>query len=124
MPVTLSTADRIHQLRAEIARLQTEAAKELRQKREALAAELAQVDALIAQLSGESGSANGRVLKVPAKSLSLQELKEWLEKAPDKTLSIRKEKLDLRNIKVLAEANPRLLKLGGNGPWPTVTLLK
>jgi hypothetical protein len=30
----------------------------------------------------------------------------------------------LRNIKILAEANPHLLKLGGKGPWPTVTLLR
>jgi hypothetical protein len=58
------------------------------------------------------------------KSPSLQELKEILAAAPEKTLAVRSEGYDLRNIKVLASANPGLLKLGGKGAWPTVTLLK
>lgn len=47
-----------------------------------------------------------------------------LAAAPDKTIKIRQEGLDLKNIKTLAAANPHLLQMGGNGPWPTVTLLK
>ena len=62
--------------------------------------------------------------KTPLKSVPLQELKELLANAPEKTLSIRKEGLDLANIKTLVKANPTLLKLGGKGPWPTLTLLK
>jgi len=54
----------------------------------------------------------------------LSELKELLAAAPNKTLNIRKEKLELRNIKSLASVNPGLLKLGGKGAWPTVTLLR
>ena len=41
-----------------------------------------------------------------------------------KTLNIRKENLELRNIKVLASTKSQLLKLGGKGTWPTVTPLK
>jgi hypothetical protein len=60
----------------------------------------------------------------PGKSIPLSELKELLAVAPEKTLNIRKAGLQLRNIKVLAGANPHLLKLGGKNPWPTVTMLK
>jgi hypothetical protein len=60
----------------------------------------------------------------PGKSIPLSELKVLLEAAPEKTLNIRREGLQLRNIKVLAGANPHLLALGGSGPWPTVTMLK
>ncbi len=60
----------------------------------------------------------------PARSIPLQELKELLAKAPDKTLNVRREGLELQNIKTLAAVNPSLLKMGGVGPWPTVTLLK
>jgi hypothetical protein len=122
----LNPIKRIEELKAQIAELEAGALKELHQKREALLAELQSVDAQIAAFTvapAESKSRK-RAEREPAKSLPLQELKELLTNAPDKTLSIRKENLDLRNIKVLAQANPHLLKLGGNGPWPTVTLLK
>jgi hypothetical protein len=54
----------------------------------------------------------------------LSELRPLLEAAPEKTLNIRKEGLQLRNIKVLASANPQSLRLGGKAPWLTVTMLK
>ena len=122
----LNPIKRIEELKAQIAELEAGALKELRQKREALLAELQSVDAQIAAFTGAPAESKSRkrAEREPAKSLPLQELKELLANAPDKTLSIRKENLDLRNIKVLAQANPHLLKLGGNGPWPTVTLLK
>jgi hypothetical protein len=60
----------------------------------------------------------------PGTSIPLSELKPLLEAAPEKTLNIRKAGLQLRNIKVLATANPHLLRLGGKNPWPTVTMLK
>ena len=117
---------RIEELKAQIAKLEADALRELREKREALLAELKTVDEQIAAFTGEVPQAKTRkrAEREPARSVPLQELKEMLSKAPDKTLSIRKENLELRNIKVLAQANPHLLKLGGNGPWPTVTLLK
>jgi len=95
-------------------------------RRNALTNELASVDTELARLTGKPAEAKkGRgSAKSAGKSLSLQELKELLAEAPEKTLSIRKEKLDLANIKTLAKANPTLLKLGGKGPWPTLTLLK
>jgi hypothetical protein len=96
-------------------------------RRNSLTHELATVDAEIAKLTGKAvQEKKGRSAqpKTTAKSLPLQELKELLAEAPDKTLNIRKEGLELRNIKVLANANPHLLKLGGKGAWPTVTLLK
>ena len=49
---------------------------------------------------------------------------ELLAGLPNKTANIRKDNLDLANIKTLATANPHLLKMGGKGAWPTVTLLK
>jgi hypothetical protein len=122
----LNPLKRIEELKAQIAKLEADALKELQQKREALLSELQSVDAQIATFTGVTTEpkARKRAERGPARSLPLQELKELLANAPDKTLSIRRENLDLRNIKVLAQANPHILKLGGNGPWPTVTLLK
>jgi len=122
----LNSLKRIEELKAQIAKLEADALRELREKREALLTELKSIDAQIAAFTGVPAEqkTRKRADRGPAKSVPLQELKDMLAKAPDKTLSIRKENLDLRNIKVLAQANPQLLKLGGNGPWPTVTLLK
>lgn len=125
MTTNQSAVARIAELKAQLAALQADAIKELREKRAALVKEIAQVDAQLAEMTGQSVGKAARGPKVGAgKSIPLQELKALLEAAPSKTLSIRKEGLELRNIKILAEANPSLLKLGGKGPWPTVTLLK
>ena len=122
----LNSLKRIEELKAQIAKLEADALQELRQKREGLLAELQSIDSQIGAFTGmpAESKTRKRTDRGPAKSVPLQELKELLAAAPDKTLSIRKENLDLKNIKVLAQANPTLLKLGGNGPWPTVTLLK
>lgn len=122
----LNSLKRIEELKAQIAKLEADALRELREKRDALVTELKSIDAQIAAFTGGPAEpkTRKRAEREPARSVPLQELKEMLTNAPDKTLSIRKENLDLRNIKVLAQANPHLLKLGGNGPWPTVTLLK
>jgi hypothetical protein len=53
----------------------------------------------------------------------LQELKEILSRQPAKTLNIRGEGYDTPNIKILADANPHLLRYE-KGTWPKVTLLK
>lgn len=126
MTASSSSLARIADLKAQIAKLESEAVQELRLKRESLAEQLAEVDAQLAELTGTPAEPTAR-RKAPVstgRSIPLQELKEMLANAPEKTLNVRKEGLDLRNIKVLAEANPQLLKLGGKGPWPTVTLLK
>jgi septal ring factor EnvC (AmiA/AmiB activator) len=126
MPTT-SSLDRIAQLKAEIASLEQAALQELMERRNALSRELATVDAEIAKLSGklvEGKKGRSSSSASPGRNIPLSELKELLAEAPDKTLNIRKENLELRNIKVLATANPGLLKLGGKGAWPTVTLLK
>jgi hypothetical protein len=122
-----NSLDRIQQLKAEIAKLEQGALQDLMEKRNALSRELATVDAEIAKLTGKPVAANKPVSSAPkfaGKSLPLQELKELLAQAPDKTVNIRKERLDTGNIKTLAKANPALLQLGGKGAWPTVTLLK
>jgi len=124
MTTNQSASARIEELKALLAKAQNDAVQELRDRRNTLAKELAEVDAQIAALTGEAVEKPARKVKSVGKSIPLQELKELLATSPDKTLSIRKEGLELRNIKVLAEANPTLLKLGGKGPWPTVTLLK
>jgi len=117
-----SPLSRISELKAQIARLQDEAVRELREKRKALAEELANVDAQLAELTGTPAARSAGRARVGGggKSIPLQELKTLLEGA----LSIRKEGLELANIKTLATANPHLLRLGGKGAWPTVTLLK
>jgi hypothetical protein len=126
MSTDFSPLKQIEELKAQIARLEGDALRDLRKRREELVAELQSVDSQIAALTGVSveSKTRKRTEREPAKLVPLQELKELLANAPDKTLNIRKENLDLRNIKVLAEANPHVLRLGGNGPWPTVTLLK
>jgi hypothetical protein len=124
---TSSSLDRIQQLKAEIATLEQAAVQELMDRRNNLAQELATVDAEIAKLTGkpvQDKRTRGSQPKAPTKNIPLQELKDLLADAPNKTLNIRKEGLELRNIKILSTANPHLLKLGGKGAWPTVTLLK
>ena len=122
-----SALDRILQLKSEIATLEQAAVQELMDRRNSLTHELASVDAEIAKLTGKSSSERkprSSQPKTVGKSLPLQELKELLAAAPGKTVNIRKDGLELRNIKVLANANPHLLRMGGKGAWPTVTLLK
>ena len=127
MSTNTESLQRIEALKAEIASLERTALQELMDRRNALSQELAAVDRQIEELTGNVApgkSTRTRAPKAPGKSLPLQELKERLASAPDRTLNVRKEGLDLAGIKTLVSANPQLLKLGGKGPWPTVTLLK
>lgn len=127
MSNTTTSLDQIAQLKAEIAKLEQGALQELMERRNALSHDLATVDAEIAKLTGkpaQTKTARATAPKAAGKSPSLQELKELLAQAPEKTLSVRKEGLDLANIKTLAAANPQLLKMSAKGPWPMVTLLK
>jgi hypothetical protein len=127
MSTNVSSFDRIAELKAQIASLEQGAIQELMEKRNTLSRDLAAVDAEIARLTGkpaEAKKARATGTKGPGKSPSLQELKELLATSPGKTLNIRRDGYDLRNIKVLAKANPQLLQLGGKGAWPTVTMLK
>ena len=57
------------------------------------------------------------------KKPDLQQLKEILNNLPGKTLSIRSEGYETRNIKILAEANPHLFAYE-KGTWPKVTYLR
>ena len=123
----LSSIERIADLKAQIATIEQGAIQELMEKRNGLSADLAAVDAEIARLTGkpaEGKKARAITAKPAGKSPSLQELKEIIAAAPDKTLNIRGGGYDLRNIKTLAKVNPQLLQLGGKGAWPTVKLLK
>jgi hypothetical protein len=123
---TTTSLTRIEDLKAQIATLEKNALQELMDKRNTLTHELATVDAEIAKLTGKpvegkkARAGSSKVLKSP----SLQELKEILSTAPGKTIGIRAEGYDLKNIKTLRNANPQLLSVGGKGAWPTVTLLK
>ena len=126
MSSTVSSLERLQQLQAEIAKLQQAAVQELMDRRNVLSRELAAVDADIAQLTGKpvAEGKKTRAAAAPARNIPLQQLKEELTAAPNRTLDIRKANLELRNIKNLVRVNPTLLKLGGKGAWPTVTLLK
>jgi len=115
--------ERINALKAEIASLEQSAIGELQTKRVNLIAAIGHIDTEIATLTGKPVKGS-KIRPRSSRSIPLQELKELLELAPEKTLNVRKEKLDFINIKTLANANPHLLKIAGKGPWPTVTLLK
>lgn len=119
MPTNVSSLERLQQLQAEISKLQQSAVQELMERRNAITRELAAVDAEIAKLTGKplAGGKTGRGRIVP-----LHELKEMLAAAPERTLSIRKEKLEVSNIKNLAKLHPIMLRIGGKGAWPTITL--
>jgi len=127
MSTNLSSLDRIADLKAQIAAIEQGAIRELMEKRNTLSRELAAVDAEIARLTGkpvDGAKPRASAPKAAGKSPSLQELKAIIAADPEKTLNIRKGGYDLRNIKVLAQANPGLLQLGGKGAWPTVKLMK
>ena len=122
-----SSIERIAELKAQIATLEQGAIQELTDKRNKLSTELAAVDAEIARITGKPApgqKARTAAPKAAGKAPSLQELKAIIAAEPDKTLNIRRDGYDLRNIKVLAKANPGLLQLGGKGAWPTVKLMK
>lgn len=121
-----NTQQKIKELQDQIAALQDEEVQGLRERRNTLANELVALDAEIARITGKGPERKGRGAerKHVGKSVPLQELKELIAQSPNKTLSIRKEGLDLANIRTLTNANPHLLQMGGKGAWPTVTLLK
>ncbi len=126
MVVGSTALEEIAQLQGQIFALKEAAVVELKERRSRLEAELASIDKELETLTGKAAGAPRVRQSTPAaprRSLPLQELKEFLAAAPDRTLNIRKEGLDLANIKTLAKANPHLLRLGGKAPWPTVTLL-
>ena len=127
MSTTTTSLDRITQLKAEIAKLEEGALQELMERRNALSRELASVDAEIAKLTGKPAEKKARqspASKGEGKKPDLQELKSTLARAEGKTLNIRGEGYDTKNIRTLAKANPSLLQMGGKGAWPTVTLTK
>ena len=128
-----SPLEEISKLQQQIETLKDAAITELRNRKAALEAELKSVDGEIERLTGkqprqrrvrygtpEAAGAAPTQMKRP----DLQELKALLAAAPNKTISLRKEGYDVRNVRVLAQANPHLLRMGGKGPWPEVTLLK
>jgi hypothetical protein len=117
--------DRIAALRAEIAQLEKQAVHELIAKREAVKQQLDELDAEIQRITGKAPRAGRGVGGKPrsGRSVSFDELKQMLESAPGRTINVRKLKLDFGAIKEFAKAHPNTLKLGGKGPWPTVTLV-
>lgn len=132
---TASPLQEISKLQQQIEALKEAAINELRARRTELESELKSVEDQIEQLTGKparvrrprgtSAPAAGASSEVrEGKKPDLQELKELLAAAPNKTISLRKEGYDVRNVKVLAEANPHLLRMGGKGAWPEVTLLR
>ncbi len=121
---TSSSLEEISKLQAQIESLKETAIHELKERKAALEAELSALDDEIEKITGKPGKGR-RFADTPGKrSLTFQELKDLLVVAPDRTLSVRKAGLDATNIRTLANLNPRELRLGGKGPWPTVTLVR
>ena len=116
--------EEIQKLQAQIASLKDSAIAELRARKSAIEEEIHSIDDELEKLTGKpAGSRRGRRLSdTPLKrSLTFQELKDMLLSTPSRTLNIRKEGLDITNIRTLANINARDLTLGGKGPWPTVS---
>lgn len=126
----IGTLNSLDELIAAIARLQEKVIEELRQRRAWLRRELLEVDAELAELTWEPGTEAPEPSMAPAsatstkRTVTLPELIAELEVAPGRTLNIRKASLEAKSIKALIKAHPQLLKLGGKGAWPTVTLLE
>ncbi len=127
MQQALSTLDRIAAIKAQIESLEKSAINELRGNRDALISEIAQVDADIALLTGEKiekkTRRTARLRESEGKQISFELLKTMLRRVPSKTINIRKEGFDTKQVRSLAAAYPQSLTIEGNGPWPTVTLL-
>ncbi len=125
----------ISKLQQQIEQLKEAAVTELKTRRAELESELKLIDAELENLTGKpavvrrsrSAAPSSGAASSPAsegKKPDLQELKNLLAAAPNRTISLRKEGYDVRNVKILAMANPQLLRMGGKGAWPEVTLLK
>lgn len=108
------TLSEIDKLKDEIARLEEEALKELKAKREALIAEIASVDEQIAALVGTvvSGPSPRKRAEKPARSTAPQEAKATIADAPRNNHRNGEENLDVRNDKVAADASPQLADNG------------
>lgn len=109
----------------EVEARKSEALTAFRKRREELLDQVSKLDSEIAALSGETVS-NGRTpRKQPTakKQISLRLLVDKLKDLPEQTMSIRKEGYDTTQIRQLALDNPGVISLGGNGPWPTVSLI-
>jgi hypothetical protein len=107
------TLSQIDKLKAEIAKLEAEALKELNAKREALVAQIASIDEQIAALAGTDvigPSARKRIETKPGRSTSTQEFGIAVANGSANGHSIGQEKPDLRNDKALAKADPKLPK--------------
>ncbi len=129
--------EEISKLQQQIESLKDAAVEELKARRIAIEEELKHIDSELEKLTGKAPRAK-RGRRAPAegaeaapaaeksagKKPDLQELKALLAAAPNKTISLRREGYDVRNVKVMAQANPHLLSMGGKGAWPEVTLLK
>jgi hypothetical protein len=103
--------------------LKPKALQHLRNRKFEIESALAEVEREIASMIGEAVKATKPRAEKPAgKQISLRLLVDLLKDRPDKTLNIRKEGYDTKWIRQLVVDNPGQLTLGGQGPWPTVTL--
>lgn len=121
-----SAQERIQTLKAEIQSLESAALQELNDRRTALTNELASVESQIAALTGEPANksrSSARASKPAGKQISFELLKTMLKDFPGKTMNLRKEGYDSKQVKSLAMAYPESLKFSSKGPWPTITLI-
>ena len=128
----------ISKLQQQIEQLKDAAVSELKARRAELETELKSIEAEIENLTGKAprqrrtrvtaanGSGPASSSEAPVgKKPDLQELKVLLAgRARKNHLPPQRGGYDVRNVKIMAMANPHLLRMGGKGPWPTVTLLK
>jgi hypothetical protein len=104
--------------------LKPKALQFLRDRKVAIEKEIATLDREISGMTGEDVQhAKPRASKFQGKQISFRLLVDVLKDRPDRTLSIRKEGYDTAWMKQLVNSNPGKLALGGNSPWPTITLV-
>jgi hypothetical protein len=101
------TLSQIDKLKAEIARLEEEAVKELKAKRESLIAEIASIDEQIAELAGTVVTNARRRHRKEPRSNSCQALEKSPANAAENGRGIGQEDLD-RSNDMLAKANPQV----------------
>jgi hypothetical protein len=103
--------------------LKEQALQFLTERRAAIEKEIATVEKEIAAMTGETLPKAPKAPKFQGKQISFRLLADMLKDRPDRTMSPRREGYDTQWIKRLVAENPDRLTLGGNGPWPTVTLV-
>ena len=116
------TLTKIEAMKEELKSLEKQSVSELYVKRNKLVESIAALDSEIAAITGKKAEKRGP-RRTTKEVVSAESLRSILERAPEKTVDIRKAKLDLATIKGHAKAHPNQFAIVSKGPWPLVRLI-